>query len=189
MMIFNPSKLTASNHEGVTPRAGDTRVHTAQATLADARNNFHSQGVVLFLPGPLLHQYLSRNFWHICKAAPGVSSLMCPLPSQVSSLVGVGPSPMVACGILSPADPPKFRTIGIQKCPNKLASKLQSQVTVSCSMFSANLFGLIWIRLIMLGLSSQQRSQCGWRDHSVAKSTYCSSRGPQFNSQHLLGIL
>lgn len=146
MMIFNPSKLTSSNHEGVRspPRAGDTRVHTAQATPADARNNFHSQGVVLFLPGPLLHKQLSRNFWHTCKAAPGLSSLMCPLPSQVSSLVGVGPSPMVACGILSPADPPKFRTIGMQKCPNKLASKLQSQVTVSSSMV---LYKSVWLNL------------------------------------------
>jgi hypothetical protein len=27
----------------------------------------------------------------------------------------------------------------------------------------------------------------GWRDDSVVKNTHCSSRGPKFNSQQLLG--
>lgn len=80
----------------------------------DAGNNFHPQGEVLFLLGPPPPQTPKPvETSCLCKAAPGISSLMCPLARQVSSLVGLGPSPAVACGGLPCADAPELHTIGM----------------------------------------------------------------------------
>ena len=43
------------------------------------------------------------------------------------------------------------------------------------------------LRTTVLGKCAYKRKIKGWRDGSAVKSTDCSSRGPEFNSQQLHG--
>ena len=43
------------------------------------------------------------------------------------------------------------------------------------------------LRTTVLGKCAYERKIKGWRDGSAVKSTDCSSRGPEFNSQQLHG--
>ena len=91
-----------------------------------------------------------------------------------------------AHGHLSNARHPRLLPQGLpqQRSPGQLGVLIQCHIPASVTARSDSASGMAEPQSSASNTQLSKSQSLGWRDGSVVKSTDCSSRGPEFNSQH-----